>query len=516
MVLPKSDSTRRRAAAYVRMSTEHQQYSPKNQAEVMRCYAEAHDMEIVRTYSDDAKSGLLLKNRAGLRSLLGNVNTGDTDFEAILVYDVSRWGRFQDPDESASYEFRCREADIEVHYCAEQFVNDGSPVSTIVKGVKRAMAAEYSRELSEKVFAGQCRLVEHGFRQGGVAGFGLRRMRIDQHGAPQGILAVGEYKSLQTDRVILVPGPVNEIQEVRWMYRQFVDEGKIEREIADLLNQRGVRTDLDRPWARGTVHQVLTNEKYIGNNVFNRCSFKLKRERVVNPVEDWIRANGAFAPIVEPEVFLAAQERIRERNRRYSDDEMLDRLRKLLEQRGYLSGIIIDEADDMPSSSAYSGRFGSLIRAYLRVGFTPDRDYRYIEINRALRRMHAKVVADTISTIENLGGAVSRDPATDLLTVNREFTVSIAIARCQHTRTGSRRWKVRLDTGLIPDLTAALRMDSANDTVLDYYLLPLSGVRTSQVRLADDNGLKLDAFRFETLDFFFSMAERTRIHDLVA
>lgn len=45
----------------------------------------------------------------------------------------------------------CRRAGIQVAYCAEQFENDGSPVSTIVKGVKRAMAGEYSRELSAKV-----------------------------------------------------------------------------------------------------------------------------------------------------------------------------------------------------------------------------------------------------------------------------------------------------------------------------------------------------------------------------
>ena len=84
----------------------------------------------------------------------------------MIVYDVSRWGRFQDADESAYYEYICRRAGISVIYCAEQFENDGSPVSTIVKGVKRAMAGEYSRELSAKVFAGQCRLIELGFRQG--------------------------------------------------------------------------------------------------------------------------------------------------------------------------------------------------------------------------------------------------------------------------------------------------------------------------------------------------------------
>lgn len=81
--------------------------------------------------------------------------TGDAGFTRVLVYDVSRWGRFQDADESAHYEFVCRSAGFQVEYCAEQFVNDGSPMSSIVKSIKRVMAGEFSRELSEKVFAGQ-------------------------------------------------------------------------------------------------------------------------------------------------------------------------------------------------------------------------------------------------------------------------------------------------------------------------------------------------------------------------
>src|SRR5580765_3692025 len=144
-----------RAAQYVRMATEHQQYSTENQTDAMRRYGEARCMEIVRTYSDAARSGLKLEGRDGLRELLRDVESGRADYTDILVYDVSRWGRFQDADESAYYEYRCRRAGIQVIYCAEQFENDGSPVSTIVKGVKRAMAGEYSRELSTKVFAGQ-------------------------------------------------------------------------------------------------------------------------------------------------------------------------------------------------------------------------------------------------------------------------------------------------------------------------------------------------------------------------
>ena len=503
-----------RAAEYVRMSTDHQKYSTENQAKAIRQYAETHNMEIVRTYADKGKSGLRIEGRDALQQLIDDVKAGTAEFEVILVYDISRWGRFQDADEGAYYEHVCYRAGIAVVFCAEQFANDGSPVATIVKGVKRAMAGEYSRELSAKVFAGQCRLIEMGFRQGGMAGYGLRRMRVNQNGDPQGILDFGEHKSLQTDRVILVPGPDDEVQTVRWIYREFIDGGKLESEIAAALNARGVTTDLGRPWTRGTVHQVLTNEKYIGNNVYNHQSFKLKKKRIVNAPDIWIRANGAFEGIVDPQDFFTAQGMIRERNRRYSDEEMLDRLKHLFQHHGYLSGLIIDETESIPSSGAYQRRFGSLVRAYELVGFKPDRDYRYIEINRLLRQKHHRIVAETIDAIETLGGGILRNPATDLLTVNDEFTASIVIARCQQTPAGSLRWKIRLDTGLAPDITVAIRMDNANVSPLDYYLLPLYDMTTDRIRLAEENGLMLDAYRFETLEFFYAMAERAQIVEI--
>src|ERR1035438_3993041 len=243
---PTADLTR--AAEYVRMSTEHQQYSTENQSEVIRQYSENRGMAIVRTYTDAGKSGLRIEGRDALKQLIHDVENGKADFSDILVYDVSRWGRFQDADESAYYEYLCRRAKIDVHYCAEQFENDGSPVSTIVKGVKRAMAGEYSRELSTKVFIGQCRLVELGFRQGGAPGYGLRRLLVDDKGEPKGQLDRGEQKSLQTDRVILVPGPAEEVDTVRQIYRLFAERGQSESQIAALLNGDGCRTDLGREW----------------------------------------------------------------------------------------------------------------------------------------------------------------------------------------------------------------------------------------------------------------------------
>lgn len=498
-----------RAAQYVRMSTEHQRYSTENQSTAIRDYASRLGLEIVATYADEGKSGLRMEGRDALKRLIADVQSGSASFTVILVYDVSRWGRFQDADESAYYEYICRRSGIEVHYCAEQFENDGSISSAIVKTVKRAMAGEYSRELSVKVFAGQCRLVELGFRQGGPSGYGLRRALIDQDHTTKRELSHGERKSLQTDRVILVPGPREEVENVRWMYRMFVNEAKSEAQIAEILNGRGISTDFGRQWTRGTVHQVLTNEKYIGTNVFNRVSFKLKRKRVANQQDMWIRKPNAFAAIVDPETFRVAQTIIAERSRRFSDEEMLDALKALYRERGVLSGLIIDEMEEMPSTAAYRIRFGSLLRAYQLIGFAPSRDYRYIEVNRALRRLHPDVVQEVIAQVASTGSTVTTDAETDLLIINDEISASIVIARCLRTPAGALRWKLRFDTGLRPDITVALRMDADNKHRLDYYLLPRIDIQNAKIIFAEENGIYLDAYRFDTLDYFFHLVSRT-------
>lgn len=491
------------------MSTDHQRYSTENQAEVIASYAARRNFEIVRSYADEGRSGLNIAGRDSLRRLISDVQNGEADYEAVLVYDISRWGRFQDADESAYYEFICRERGINIHYCAEQFDNDGSLPSNVMKSIKRVMAGEYSRELSSKVFAGQCRLITLGYRQGGPAGYGLRRHLVNEHNEPKAPLTRGEHKSLQTDRVILVPGPDEEVATVRRIYRLFVLELRSEREIATILNQEGKVTDLGQAWSRSVIRQILSNEKYIGHNVYNRVSFKLKKKRVVNTPDMWVRGDGVFEAIVDPMLFQAAQTILADRAKRFSDEELLKLLSALLGARGALSGIIIDEVEKMPSSAAYRHRFGSLLRAYELIGYTPARDYRYVETNRQLRLMHPEVVADTLANIERIGGTVAVDEETDLLVVNREVTLALLIVRCQPTPTGSLRWRVRLDARLRPDITVAVRMEPQNRRVRDYYLLPWLDVGSNpRFGMTEENGIHLDAYRTNDLSPLYHLLRR--------
>ena len=298
---------------------------------------------------------------------------------------------------------------------------------------------------------------------------------------------------------------------VRLIYERFTKDSKRESEIANELNSRGLVTDLGRPWSSGTVHQVLTNEKYIGNNVYNRTSFKLKKKHVRNAPDMWVRSEGVFAPIVTPEEFFVARGVIQERARRLSNEDMLARLKLLAHERSTLSSQLIDSADNMPTSSAYRSRFGSLLQAYRLAGFEPDRDYRYLEINRELRALYPQLVQDVTSRLDAVGATVTRDATTDLLLINGEFSADMVLSRCRQTPAGSFRWLIQINQRLAPDITILVRMDPANQKPADYYLLPIMDITTPRLLFCETNGAHLDTYQFDNLDYFTTLAMRRKI-----
>jgi hypothetical protein len=192
---------------------------------------------------------------------------------------------------------------------------------------------------------------------------------------------------------------------------------------------------------------------------------------------------------------------------------MIDELRKLFHQHGKLSGILIDEVEGMPSSSVYRSRFGSLRRAYSLVGYTPERDYSFIEINRALRETHSRQIDEIAAQLAANGARVQGEPSTGVLNINGDFTAMLVIARC-HTRPSGRcSWLIRLEQSQDWDLTIAARMTENNSAILDYYLLPRGDELSAKLRLAPDNPLVLDVYRFENLNYLYRLSRRTRIGD---
>ncbi len=174
------------------MSDDGQQFSIENQKAAIQKYAASRGFVIVKTYADAGKSGVITRRRTALLQLLTDVMSGRAEYRAILTYDVSRWGRYQNSDEAAHYEFLCSSAGIPLYYCAEQFQNDGSATGALMKALKRSMAAEFSRELGIKVFRGKARIAQLGFWVSGPPGYGYRRLMVSANGRRKLLMNTGE------------------------------------------------------------------------------------------------------------------------------------------------------------------------------------------------------------------------------------------------------------------------------------------------------------------------------------
>jgi DNA invertase Pin-like site-specific DNA recombinase len=462
-------------AQYLRMSTNNQSYSIGNQREALHRYANQHGMLIVQTYSDPGISGLELRQRHGLRQLLQDV-VASPSYRAIIVYDVSRWGRFQDPDESAHYEFLCKSAGIPVHYCYELFTNDGSVANVLLKQLKRTMAGEYSRELGEKVYAAQKRLVLLGHKMGGTAGFGLRRCVVFPNGRRR-VLKPGQYKSSPNEMVRLVPGPKSEVEVVREMFEVVANREVLPGTLAKLLNRRGILNGGGK-WTHKTVTELLTNPKYAGTNTWGRTVQRLHCKPRAVPNEQWISKPDAFEPVVDPELFAKVQLRLARRTEHLTDEEALNALRKLWKRKGKLSQRVISMSGLTPSTETYERRFGGLLQAYKLIGYKMQRDCASMIENRHFR---GKLRAETIEVLQQANPERIRivrqyRRRRGLLLVDGSVPCAVIFCPLITTSQGHRRWlfRIRESEKHYPALVCVL--DARNESVKMMYLARPHGI----------------------------------------
>jgi DNA invertase Pin-like site-specific DNA recombinase len=479
-------------AQYLRMSKEHQQYSLDNQRLAIQEYAETKGFSIVQTYTDGGKSGVVLKHRNGLRQLLQDVMGGNPGYRAILVYDVSRWGRFQDADEAAHYEFLCKSAGIPVHYCAETFANDGALPNMLMKALKRTMAGEYSRELGVKVLAGLKRLARLGFKQGGLPGYGLRRMLVSAGKEPKQQLAHGDRKSIATDRVILVPGPIEEVERVREIYRMFVEEEHTVYGISRELNKRKVKYSGTSHWDYAAVHHILSHPKYMGCNVFGRTSQKLGTPSVRTAGSEWVMTPDAFTPLINEATFQKAQRLLLNRTINKSNDELLDALRSLLAREGRLSLQLIKRCPAASSPSSYRRRFGSLRRAYQLIGYGHTDDFGPIDVRRRTQALREDLICQ-IKTMFPSDFTVTRRGGRwrSRLRSKSGLTVTVLIARSIGIESRIPRWQIDPVAHERRYVTLVILLNMNNSAVRKMYLFPCMDRKRRFHVTSDDDWLKI-------------------------
>ncbi len=311
----------KKAIQYARASTDTQDQSAEDQLKATSEYARQHGLQIVADpLIDEGRSGVLVKHRYAFQKLIKMVENGKSAFDHVLVYDVSRWGRFPDDDEAAYWEYHCKRHGVQVIYTNESFSAENTMPNRITKSIKRSMASEYSRSLSAVVTRGLRSTAERGYWSG-KAPYAYKRAEVDQDRRILRVLEEGEQKAVKNHHVILVPGEREEIKLVRQIFR-WSDSGIGEITITNKLNTAKTPSPSGGTWGCTSVHCILTNPIYIGTLVWGRKKngkFSILENswgdknptKTKHDKEKWISVPSAFEPIVDKEVFLRVQDSLR-------------------------------------------------------------------------------------------------------------------------------------------------------------------------------------------------------------
>jgi len=303
----------RKAIAYYRHSAEDKQ---ENSVAIQRQHTEKfaleNNIQIIHEEADEGKSGLLA-NRPGFERLFTDwvENPNASPFDYVLVYDVSRWGRFQDQDQAAYYTHLCKRYGKDVVYVSKGFPdNDNLLISSLETSLQRYMAAEYSRQLSEKVFYGCLKVSEQGYSAGGMAVYGMARQLLDVNKNPIRILNKGEHKQIANERVSFAPKNDETTETVKEIFYLFVNERQAIGEIVEHLNKERKLSENSRFWDKSKVLKILTDETYTGTRIYNKTWGRLKQKSHKNPRSAWIIVPNAFKRIVSDQIFEQAQNRL--------------------------------------------------------------------------------------------------------------------------------------------------------------------------------------------------------------
>jgi DNA invertase Pin-like site-specific DNA recombinase len=484
----------KRAAAYVRMSTDHQKYSTTNQLAAIQEYAAGHSLMVCRTYADEGISGLNIKNRPGLRKLISDILRGTADFDMVLVYDITRWGRFQDIDDSAFYEVLCRRNGVDIVYCAEAFQNDRSPLTAVIKAIRRAEAANFSRDLSAKVFNGQCNLARRGYSQGGPAPYGLSNVVVRDDGKP--LRRVTRHKKrLDGYHVELVPGPKDEVRTVREIFRRYVKLGETTGQIAAFLNSRGIPTRFGRQWRSYYIGNMYLEEKYIGTAIYNRVCSKLLGKCRLNDPSEWIRKPNAFPAIIRPSIFEKARIRRQEEMRFQSDDEILVKLRRFISKHRRVTHAAMQKSGNGNLSYQCVRRFGSLLNAFDLIGHRWTSQSAYWQSRMQKNQIREEALDKIGRTLGNTGIEVFTS------TYGRFWVADQpCYFEASRTKRDTETWLNHCKYNHRNMIYVVARMNKDGKTIRDYYVVPRVAIATMPVTLHIKNRADVDAYRATNIE----------------
>jgi len=479
-----------RAVAYYRHSAQdRQENSVAIQQEQVRQWARENGVEIIHEFADRGKSGLTAEGRDGFNDMMEKWIKERRDFDFVLCLDVSRWGRFQDIDLSATYSAECKRHGKQVIYTTLGKPKPNDQLYQVYVQFERFRAAQYSKELSDKVFRGCVHIAKQGYWAGGKPPYALGRLLLDEKRNPLQKLATGQRKSIQNQRVTLTLGDEVQVATVRRIFREFTETLRSIHDIAAALNRDGITSPGGGTWDRGKIRRILLNELYVGTLVYNRTSQKLKTPTRHNPKDQWVKSSRAFDSLVEPSMFDHAQRLLTQAALRYTPEFMLEQLRRVLEEHEFLRPSFVQADVTAPAPRTYAKRFASLDAAYQQV------------FRSALQQVRDEVESQLRSLIQDV------ESYDDFLVLNRRFTVLIQPS-VPVPHGYSQYWYFRPDMRGVVDITLGVPVSGPQGPeILGYLALPRLLVERRGIRLFGSSESRLDMYGHRGLDMIFQLAK---------
>lgn len=483
------------AVAYYRHSArDRQENSVAIQQELVRKWAQEHGVEIIHEFADRGKSGLTADGRDAFTDMMENWVKKRNDFDFVVCLDVSRWGRFQDIDLSATYRAECKKHGKDVIYTTLGMPRADDPLYPVYLQFEGFRAAQFSKELSVKVFHGCIHIAKQGYWTGGKPPYGYDRLLLDEARHPVHVLELHQKKSIQNQRVTLTPGDQEHVTAIRRIFEEFVRDGESnhlvlrQQLIAERLNRDGIRAARGGLWNAAIVRRILTNPMYAGTLIYNKTRQKLKTKRRRNPEDQWIKTSGAFEGVVDPDTFQQAQFLFAQGALQYSPEVMLSQLERIHQEHGFVRPSLLRADDSTPSAVTYIKHFRSLDAAYQRI----------------FHRTIAEVAQEVETTLRGQIDLIERYD--DFLLINRSFTVLIQPA-VPVSYGYQQYWYFRPDLRGMIDITLGVPVSGADGPrILGYLALPRLLIRDHGIRLFGSSESRLGMYGHAGLEIITQLA----------
>ena len=276
-------------AAYCRVSTdkEDQLNSLETQKEFFLEYTKRTGDNLIKLYADEGISGTKIKNRKEFQRMLADAEKGL--FDMVVVKDISRFAR-NTVDLLQSVR-KLKSLGIETQFLTANMTSMGN--SEFVLTIFGALAQEESANTSKRIKFGKKMNAEKGRVPNIVYGYDK---------------TIGDYFNLSINE--------EEAKVIRQMYKWYTEEGFGGAKIANMLNERGVKTKRGNNWSQNSVCRILTNEIYTGKiiNGKEEVSDFLTGQRKEKEESEWLVTIRPELRIIDDETFDKAQEILKGRH----------------------------------------------------------------------------------------------------------------------------------------------------------------------------------------------------------